>query len=466
MSRIDLQEKITFEELLKNVPPKELFDFIVRQTQCNEKFRIAVFLEFSHIINYKKENNVSKYNKLLRNALADLYFDYDDIESDDDIIEITVLNQWLDKAQNYINKKEPNEAILICKACLEEFTTWMDETYCAVIDYINPIYAESPFDMITQTLSMQGVNHKELFDYCKSEILKPKYRKMGISNRFNALFMKLSVIVGSDDFIDLQDNLLKRISNKSSHEAKKILQRKIDFYKNSGQPEKADEVIKNNLQIESFRKELTEKLIAKNNLQEAKKLIHNFISNKENHNCNLFSWDKLLLQIAQKENDSPEIRRISFLFINSDFNVEYYNLYKSTFAKEEWAEMAEKLITNYEKDGKQLFCKSVADVLQAEKQEERLMKYIEKYLNMANLEAYYTGFATSFPEKTLSMFRQITDEYAKKMGRDIYERIGELLEKMLKIKDGKEIVKEMINQYRIIYKSRRTMMEILNRIKL
>ena len=84
------------------------------------------------------------------------------------------------------------------------------------------------------------------------------------------LFCKLSAIVGSDDFIEMQDKLLRELTDKSSQEAKKILKRIIDFYKNNNQFDKAFDVIKSNLQIESFREELTKKLIAENKLQEAK----------------------------------------------------------------------------------------------------------------------------------------------------------------------------------------------------
>ena len=279
--------------------------------------------------------------------------------------------------------------------------------------------------------------------------------------------MKLSAMVGSDDFIVLQDKLLQEIRDKSCWDAQIILERKIDFYQNAKQPDKAWEVIKNNLQIESFREKLTEEFIAENKLQEAKKLINDFISKKGNDNMDLYSWRKLQLQIAQQEKDIPGIRRISFLFIESGFKAEYYTIYKSTFAKEEWAEKVEKLIQHYEKSSNsQWFRVSVADVLQTEKQEERLMKYIGKHLNIENLEKYHTGFSSSFPEKTLALFRQVIDEYAQNTGREIYERIAKSFEKMLKIKGGKEVVKEMINQYRILYKNRRAMMEIINQVKI
>jgi CO dehydrogenase/acetyl-CoA synthase beta subunit len=98
-----------------------------------------------------------------------------------------------------------------------------------------------------------------------------------------------------------------------------------------------------------------------------------------------------------------------------------------------------------------------------EKQAERLMKYIEKYLHVNKSEQYYTAFADDFPEKTLALFRRSIDHYAQTTGRGIYEHIVSLFKKMVKIKGGSEVVREMITQYRILYKNRKAMMEIINR---
>ena len=418
-------------------------------------------MEFAHKANKKEAVSANNYTQLLRNALNGVYFDYEDIGYDCDSLEIDVLDQWLDKAQNYVKQNNPSEAILICKACIEEYAVWLRESDCEVIDYVDESYLYRPFELLIQTLSMQGTDCKALFDYCKSEMQNPKYKGI-IYNNFSELFMKLSVMVGSNDFIALQDKLLKEINNKSSWEAKKILHGKIDFYENNNQPDKVWDIIRENLQIEDFREKLTKKLITENKLQEAKKLINDFIS--KNGDKNLYSWNELKLQIAQKEKDIPEIRRVSFLFIESHFEKEYYKIYKSTFAKEEWAETVEKLIKHYEKrHATNWFSNSIANILKTENQEERLMKYVEKHLNVDELEKYHTVFSSSFPEKTLALFRQTIDKYAQNTGRDIYERIASLFKKMIKIKGGNELVREMITQYRVLYKNRRAMMEIINR---
>ena len=466
-TKSDNNNEITLREVLKDVTQKELCDFIVRHAQYNLQFKNTVLLEFSKTIKKKNTDNVNNYNQLLKNALDGIYFDDEDINYGhyDDVLEIDILEQWLEKAQEYADNNNPEEALFICKACIEEYASWCEEQDSEVIEFVDIKYEEKPFDILTQIYPMPEIDCKKLLDYCKSEMLKPKYKGKEMYNGFNMLFMDLSVAVVSDDFITLQDKLLQEIDNKSSYDARKILDRKIDYYRNNKQPDKAWEVIKNNLQIESFRKELTEKLIAENNLKEAKKLITDFISQKGSDNRNLHSWHILELQIAQKESNTSVIRRVSFSFIESGFNSEYYNIYKSTFTKEEWPERVEKLIKHYEKRYQvNWFNSSVAKVLKAEKQEEKLMKYVEKYLSVDILEEYYTAFSASFPEKTLALFRKALDEYAQNTGREIYAHIVKLFGKMAKIKGGDALVKEMISQYRVLYKNRKAMMEIINQM--
>jgi len=457
------KNEIPLEQLLKDVPHKELCNFIANQAQYNPQLKNTILLEFSHIIKKKETENVN-YNQILQNALDGFYFDFEDINYGhyDDCIELDVMDQWLDKAQEYVDQNNPEEALLICKACIEEYAAWCQEIESEVVEFVKIDYQITPFDIIEQMLPMPKVDGKQLLGYCKSEMVKPKYKKTELYDGFSKLFMKLSTMVGSDDFIALQDKLLQEVGDNSSYEAKTILQRKIDFYQNNKQPDKADEIIRENLQIESFRELFTKKMIAENKLQEAKKLIQDFILQKGNENRYLRSWKELQLQIAQKEKDIPETRRISFQFIESGFDVYYYNIYKSAFSKEEWVEKMENLIKHYEKKyNSNWFNPSVADVLKAEKQKERLMKYIEKHLSVDCLEKYHTDFSVSFPEKTLALFRQAIDKYAQNTGRTIYEHIVRLFGKMVKIEGGSQVVREMITQYRILYKNRSAMMETI-----
>jgi len=468
MEQGNKQEK-TIEQLLKDVSQNKLYDFVVKQAQYNPQLKNEILLEFAQEMDKNNANSTINYNQILSEALAEVYFDHEDIGyydyGYDDCIEIDVLNQWLNKARNYVDMGNPNEALAICKACIEEYAEWYEEQEDYIAEWVSYEYQEGPFDILNKIINMQEIDKNALQEYCKAEMLKPKYKHAHIYDSFNNLFLKLSSMLGSDDYIALQDKLLKELGNNDSYEAEQLMKQKIGFYRNSNQPDKAWEVIKSNLQIESFRKEWVKKLIEENNLKEAKQLIREFFIKNEKEDRYFGAWYEISLQIAQKENNISEIRAISYQFIKSQFKEKYYAIYKSTFVKEVWAEEVEKLMKHYEKKYQpNWFNDSIADVLKTEKQKERLMNYIEKYLSVDCLENYYSCFSSSFPEKTLALFKKAIDKYAQNnTGRDHYERIVKLFKKMLPIEGGKELVSEMITQYRMLYKNRKAMMEIINK---
>lgn len=451
---------ISIESVLKNVSPNELCNFITRLAKYNQELANAIFLEFAHKTN---TNRVTNYSDIIRAALKKLHFDYEDLyDYHEDCIEIDILDQWLEKARQYADKENFNESILICKACIEEYADWLLAIESDIQDYIDEEYQYAPFEILAGIISKSEVFSKELYDYCKTEMPKTKYKKTEIYRAFNDLMAQLAPTVDPENFIELQDKLLNAIADKKSDEAKQVIQRKIDFYKNTGQPEKVWELITNNIQIESFRKELTEKKIAENKLNEAKELIMDVLSTDNDYYQH--TWNVLLLTIAQKEKDIPSIRKISFSFIGNHFKSEYYKIYKSTYTGEEWLLEVENIIRHYQKNNR-FFSSSIAEILLAEKQTEQLMNYVEKYLSVEILDKYHAHFPS--PEKTLALFRRSIDEYVKNnTGRTYYEYAAKLFNKMNKIKGGKAVVNEMILQYKLLYKNRRAMMEILNRLRL
>lgn len=164
----------------------------------------------------------------------------------------------------------------------------------------------------------------------------------------------------------------------------------------------------------------------------------------------------------RRENDIPAIRRISFSFIEKQFKTTYYQAYKSTYTTQKWLPEIEHLIRHYQENSRG-FSSNIAELLLAENQTERLMDYVEKYLSIHALDMYHIHFPSS--EKILILFRRAIDEYAQKnIGRTHYEYIARLFTKMNKIQGGKVVVDEMILKYKLLYKNRRAMIEILNRL--
>jgi hypothetical protein len=334
-----------------------------------------------------------------------------------------------------------------------------------IADYIDPCYQETPFEILSEAALAADINTNELFQYCKAEMVKPKYDGTDFCDYFNHLLKEVAGTDNAAEFLNLQDALLDKIIDKSSYETEKIHQRKIDYYNKNNQQELAQNIVSENIQIERFRKEVVKQKIAGKKYTEAKKLIDDFISIRQNNNAHYNSdWYELLLEIAQKENDIPAIQKVTFAFIENYFKAKYYRIYKSTYSSGEWLQEVEKIIEHY--SGKRHdYSDSVADVIAEEKDAERLMKYIEKYLSVEKIDKYHPHFSSTFPEETLALFSKAINQYAENnTGRSHYEHIVGLMKKMNRIKGGKEVVIKIINQYKIQYKNRKAMMEILNKI--
>jgi hypothetical protein len=484
----DTQDKsLTVEDLLTNVSLQELRDFVVRQAKYNTDLTNAVKLEFAHKLtganSGDKENeddeDTNPYSSIIQDIMEDVEFDYpayDEREEED--FEIDSLHQWFDKARDYVEQHNYNEVILICKACIEEFAEWMYNTDTDIIEYIDMYdYETTPFEILETAASSHEIDSRKLYDYCLSEMNKDKYSGTTMLRKFNDL---LAVVVSkedSDEFIALQDSLLAKVDDNASREAERILQREINFYNNTQQPEKANALIEKHIQIENFRYQIVTKHLAEQNLEKAKRLIEDFIQEKRDTGRDYLSrWDELLLEIAQKENDIQSIRTIAFSFIKRNFDRKYFDIYKSAFTPEEWSAAMENLLQHYENNSRDFsyfkyggtktynFSSSAANLLVVEGATERLLHYVENNLSVDIIEKYYTSFVDLYPEKTIELFRKTIDDYvADNIGRGCYEHVAQLLDKMQKIENGEKTVSKMVAYYRLKYKKRRLMMEILNR---
>lgn len=454
------KDKVSIESILEKTTPDELRAFILRQAKYNPELSNCILLEFAH---KATDNSVNSFSPIIREALQNTHFDIEDAyECEEGYLEIDVLDQWINKAQQYVNQGSFREAIMICKSCIEEFADWLADIDGEVLDYIDDSYQYTPFTILADITSLSDDFSKDLFDYCKAEMPKAKYKGSRMYSEFNDLMGIAAPAIDPNYFLTLQDSLLASVTDKSSSEAKEILQRKINLYRDTGETEKAWEIIMNNLQIESFRKELVEKYISESKFSEAKALIADVNHKKDNYpgfSWNTTNWDTYLLTIAQKEKDIPAIRKITLSFLEPYFREEYYRIYKSTFTLEEWALSMEKLIQHYQARGNS-FSSSIADILVIEKQKQRLMDYVEKHLSTNTVENYYSHFPSQ--EKTLALFRQAIDKYASEhTGRSHYEYIARLFELMRKIPGGQDVINQMTSHYKSLYKSRRAMMEVL-----
>lgn len=470
VSKVEKQSKkgqITVSDVLQNVSLDELRTFVIDKAKYNQSLTNDIMLRFVDKSVKNQNENENIYSQIIADALNEKSCETDDYDEYGELeIDLSFLEEWLEKAQNAIKNGDAKNAELICKACIEEYATWSESLEYEIDSYIYTDYQEDFFDVLEKMALNNQIDEKSLYSYCKTELTKKKYNGISTNDYFNDLMAALARKVNPEEFISLQLNQIKEIADKSSYEAKQIFNRLINFYNANNQKEKAELLIEENLQIDDFRVQVIEKRIANAQYSEAKEIIIERL--KSCNDWDSQQWQKLLLTVSQKENDVPTIRKISFRFIEQRFEEKSFIIYKKTFSEEEWSAIFEKLYTSYIKPSNNWdrgFKSNVAELLKAENQNERLLKYIENYGSIRNLEQYYTIFFTTFPDRTLSLFQNTLNKYLEKnVGRDHYEYANTILIKMRKIEGGSKVVSQLIHNYRVVYKNRRAMMEILNKL--
>jgi len=161
--------RIKVEDFIKNVSKKKLREFIVNQAKCSGELRNAVFLEFAANVKKRKYN---KYSSIIREVLESVDFSNKDIYIEDCLF-IDGLTDWLEKAKNCIRLKQYDEAILISKAFIEEYSQWMSEDEDDVRLVFFSGYQSVPFNILEE--ASKYIDKKELLDYCLTEMKKKKY---------------------------------------------------------------------------------------------------------------------------------------------------------------------------------------------------------------------------------------------------------------------------------------------------
>jgi hypothetical protein len=196
----------TAEDVLKNVSLDELRTFVLQKAKYSEDLTNAIVLEFAGKWNKSGEN---VYIPILRKALSKISFDMDEYYESEENFNLEIMDEWHRKAKDFVKRENYNEAILICKACIEEYATWAQEQDSELFDFVGSDCESDFFDLLQDLADAGKMDAKALYDYCKTEMTDKKYQAGYFSDEFNNLLAHLAPQVNPDEFIDSQKRLTK-----------------------------------------------------------------------------------------------------------------------------------------------------------------------------------------------------------------------------------------------------------------
>ena len=449
------------EQVVDSISDEDLRRFIVRTALHNSTLKQSILLEFSG--KHTEFEEVIDYSQLIKSTIQGTYYDIEDVYYSD-CFEIDGLDEWLSKAEDFAQEGNYSDAATIAKACIEELAEWVDnnEEEIDFLDYMPEDYTDMPLNILNDVKDAGYLKAEELLDYFQTEIKKSKYKSSGLYSCLEDEILNLTKEISPDSYLKNRQETFEQLDDKTSYQAKNILDDIIKYYTELNEEAKAWDIVTGNIQIDSYREKFVLKCIEEKDFKYAKRLVNEYIDNRKKigYSNHPNKWDGYLLTIAQIENKPSDIRKAAKVLIYDGFDSNVYKAYKATFDADEWAIEMENLIKHYCKSFG--FSYDAANLLVKENLTERLLKYMEQGDSSEVLKKYYKHIVKDYPDRIIALFRKTINSRLENTGRDVYEHIIELFKDLRNIPEGKKEVIEMIAHYKTVYKNRRAMVEMFD----
>lgn len=468
---VDIQQCLSF------IKPQELSRFICEYASTNQEFKTALLDRFitkklsktSQDKDYRKE--IQKiFENSFQSKKSRYHNRYDDFSRDWETV-FSQLDTFLEKADFFLKLESLDDTIAIALQTLRSIGENYDDELLYDDDISASDYCEQAGDLI-----LKVVRHPKTTQQQKTGILQELCQIAGISiyhdydiYDVDDLMMQINLSIQSaDKALELIDKLLEE--RKDSYDLYQLVLRKVDMLLGQKEQEKADDTIRQYLYLSEIREMEVKKLMEREQYDEAVRLLDEGIelSKKEEYDGTTGKWLKLKLKIFERTNRTSEvIDTCRLLFISGREQLEYYHKLKTLIPKEQWKVFLDEMMKEVPFNGYFSFDGNVeAEIYVEEKEDERLFHLLSS-AGFGQLEAlmqYAHHLKNSHSEQLIDMYISILIDYAERnIGRKYYEQIERALLCMQELNGGKVAVKQLVEDFRTIYKRRSAMMEELRR---
>lgn len=476
-------KKNPFEDLLTKINAEEYSNFIGHYALKNKDFKTAFEIFFAD-----KDDQIDmgkKYTDLIRKLIKKYtsrgFVDY---RSSSGLA--NEVSRLLDKGYELAHKNNYMDAFAIATSVLREM---MNVLTCC--DDSNGSLSGTTFNAIELIGTI--ANGEDIAFDMKEHIFGVLLIEINNSNYFDygnmgyemfSVFENLAIQLNKEKiFIDFIDKQLIKLTGKYDGYRRNFFNaQKISFLKVLGKQDEAEELIQQNLDIESVRQEEINKAIDKKDFAAAKKLINGGIKVAEDkkHPGTVFQWEKELLRIAILENDLLLVQNYykRFAIGRSGIDRQYYNLWKATYKKDEWMVVIESLInetiqriTKEHTDSRWFplsaqLLHALAPFYIEEKYWDRLFALVKNDGDMERIIRYHSYLVHQYPSELLQIYLPALEIQGDNTSdRSQYANLVRLMEQLINdIPEGKEQIIAVAQKLKLKYPRRPAMVEELNRL--
>ena len=474
MSEKQHQETPDIEKLLSYVDKKKLIAFICQHALTHPDLQEALLQNFAPkkstgqiTIDYNKKIDAC-FNSSYRNR-SSRYGSFEQIDLDEISSKLSI---YLDKARFFFEKKSFDDAASIALHIIHSIVNHYDEDN--YYNYYDDFFVLEYDCETAGELLLDIAKHPETPQSLKEVILK-EIRTITKKKKFcdypfyniDELLLNINIYVQTKEgALQLINDLLEE--QKDSDNIYGLVNKKINFLYQLNRQEEAETTIKQYLYLSEIREKQVLILIEDKKYSEALSMLDEGIhlAEEKGHHGTVYKWKKQRLGIYIQTNNVPYIiATAKDLFLYKGGNMELYHTLKKYVPIDNWKTFLKKLLEQPASEMHFNISSSVkADIYVEEEDYENLKTFLVKTSNQSldYMLIYAHHLTQSYSDEMLAIYNNKIQKYAEQnVGRNYYEYIVQVLKKMLEFPKGKEMTNLLVADFRIRYKRRPAMMELL-----
>ncbi len=459
------------EQILLFAESDKLSDFILKYAASHSDFKSALVEAFlpkrpAKKVDYRNEiescfnSSYRKYSKKGRYYEPEL--DWDEVSDK--------VDGYLAKATLLFQREALEEAATIALQVLRSIGgNYIDEDFLyndGDIDF--GITCGDAGDLLLKVVQYSGAS-QALKENVLNEIIQisklATYREYEIFDMDELVQQIMLSVQSKEEALVSVNQFIKE--RKEHGDLYKLVLRKIEILEELGKTTEVEATISEFLYLPEIRRQEVEKLLDEKCYEKAISMLNEgiVIAERGGNLGTLREWQEQLLSIYEEVHDVAKvIEMCRLLFIHTNGSLDYYHKLKSLISSTDWKEYLSTLMqetTFYDYWG----CgNNKADIYVEEKEYDKLFSFLSglEYRRLDALLQYASHLNSTHSLQILSLFTDELRVYAEKnLGRSHYEYIARVLRSMRKLNGGKDAVKQLVEEFRVLYKRRPAMMQEL-----
>lgn len=462
--------KSQVDEIFKNAKPEDLLSFFKKNLRYHKDLKQKFLSEFLHLLD---ADDKDRFNKVVDNLIKNAGGKYGYIEYREGKKLSSAFDKLLTQADIAVQKKNYLATLDICAAVLlkvPDLLLTVDDSSGALQGSCH--YALSILENLLQAPT-PPIFKDQIFEFMLHAFEKDK-------TDFDFKDNLLSTLLEQD----LETAKLKRIQklvqktfdnlqgNYTEYNQERYISILISIAQRIGNENEAEKLISRYIHFPDIRNMKLELLFLKKDYEYAKQLIAEGIkiAKEKCHPGTVRQWKDVFIKISRLEKNIEEERKLlRDAFFEQYLSMEYLLQLKDTFDLTEWFEERDKIISQILEKDKILNNNNIhtlAQIYVNEKLWKRLLGLFHlKKAPFHIIDNYGFHLHKDYPEEMLALYKLMIIHEAKQANnRSHYRSVANKLINFLKIKDGREVVTELLQKFRTEYIKRPAMMDELSRV--